>query len=147
MKNIIKFFFLITIAITAIYYLNYANLISLKEIEILIIEKYDYIIYSFFFYLISLCISIFRYQYIIKKFGVKIEYKILLQIQIMGTFFSQTLPFSTLSSEIFKIYFISNFYKIKEWNKITIITNYDKAIVLSSFYLLSFFIELNIIFV
>ena len=145
MKNLIKYFFLITITISVIYYLYYANLINLKEIEILIIEKYDYIIYSLFFYLISLCISIFRYQYIIKKFGVKIEYKILLQTQIIGTFFSQTLPLSTLSSEIFKIYFISNFYKIKEWNKITFITIYDKAIGLSSFFLLSFFISIFLI--
>jgi uncharacterized membrane protein YbhN (UPF0104 family) len=145
MKNFIKYFFLITITISVIYYLYYANLINLKEIEILVVEKYDYIIYSLFFYLISLCISIFRYQYIIKKFGVKIEYKILLQMQIIGTFFSQTLPFSTLSSEIFKIYFISNFYKIKEWNKITFITIYDKAIGLSSFFLLSFFISIFLI--
>lgn len=142
MKKKIKFFFFFCILVAPIGYLYYSNLINLKEIETLIKEKYNFILLSLVFYFLSLCVSIFRYQYILKKFEVKVKFKILFQIQVVCTFFSQVLPFSIVASEVFKIYFISKFYKIKEWNKITFATFYDKSIGLSGFFFLSFFISI-----
>jgi uncharacterized membrane protein YbhN (UPF0104 family) len=138
-KNIIKHIALISITLFFLNYLIKNQLISLELLQLVITEKYPYLAISCLFYFSALLTVALRFQYVLKKFKIKINFDKIFAIQSLSLFLGQFLPFSAAITETFKIYIMSKYYNILEWKKITFCTILDKFLGLGGYFFISFF--------
>lgn len=135
---IFKLLFVFFITIIFFYILINKNLVDFNLINVKLTEGKKYLIISSIFYIFALIVNTLRLKYILKKFQIKINFQPVFSMQILSIFFGQFLPLSTLFIETFKIYFLSKYFDINKWKKISYCVLIDKFIGLSSFFLLSF---------